>query len=165
VRPPVLLVTPTILDRWCDQLDCRQLIAFDPNFRHLPTWLLSQAAHRSHRLLHDRLAAAGSTPYEYRILSALEAVGDAPQADLGRLAMLDRRDVALTVRALVESGAVTRQRSPDDARLQIVSFTTAGRQRYERLHDVMRQIQGEVFAPLAPNDREQLTDYLIRLTT
>jgi DNA-binding MarR family transcriptional regulator len=79
--------------------------------------------------------------------------------------MLDRRDVALTVRALVESSVVTRHRSPDDARLQVVSLTAGGHQRYERLHDLMRQVQDQVFAPLAPEAREQLTDYLTRLTT
>jgi MarR family transcriptional regulator, lower aerobic nicotinate degradation pathway regulator len=136
----------------------------EPDFRHLPTWLLSQAAHRSHRLLHGRLAAAGATAYEYRILSALHAVGDATQADLGRLALLDRRDVAVTVQALVESGVVARQRSPDDARLKQVSLTTAGSQRYERLNDLMRGVQDEVFGPLPPKDLEHLIDYLDRLT-
>jgi len=161
--PPVLLVLPTILDRWYDQREWCQIIASEPDFRHLPTWLLSQAGHRSHRLLHDRLATAGSTAYEYRVLSALDAAGDATQAELGRLAMLDRRDVALTVRAMVESGVVTRQRSPGDARLQIVTLSPAGHQRYECLRDLMRQVQDEVFAPLEPKAREQLTDYLTRL--
>ncbi len=136
----------------------------EPGFRLLPTWLLSQAAQWSHHLLHQRLQAAGATAYEFRILSALDAVGDATQADLGRLALLDRRDVAVTVRALIDSGVVTRQRSPEDARLQIVSLTPAGSQRYERLTDLMRGVQDEVFGPLPPEDRARLFDLLARLT-
>jgi MarR family transcriptional regulator, lower aerobic nicotinate degradation pathway regulator len=136
----------------------------DPGFCQLPTWLLAQAAQRSHRVLHERLAAAGGTAYEYRILSVLDAVGPSTQADLGRLALLDRRDIAVTVRALVDDGIVSRQRSRDDARLQIVSLTTAGIRRHARLDRVMHEIQDEVFGPLSPRAREQLVDQLTRLT-
>lgn len=135
-----------------------------PDFLQLPTWLISQTAHRSHRLLHDRLTAAGATPYEYRILSALTAAGAGTQADLGRLAMLDRRDVTITVRKLLDRGAVTRQRSPDDARLQVVSLTAAGRQLHAKLTAVMSRVQDDLLDPLPPQARKQLIDLLSRLS-
>lgn len=136
----------------------------DPSFRELPTWLLSQAARRSHRVLHDRLGQAGASAYEYRLLSALHTVGEATQAELGRLTMLDRRDVAVTVRGLIASGAVTRRGSPDDARVQIVALTRRGRRRYQELEELMQDVQDAVFGSLTSHDRERLTDYLARLS-
>ncbi|HLH65369.1 MAG TPA: MarR family winged helix-turn-helix transcriptional regulator [Solirubrobacteraceae bacterium] len=135
----------------------------EPDFRHLPTWLLSAAAHRAHRLVHDRLAQAGAGGYEYRVLSALAAAGEATQADIGRLAQLDRRDVTTTVRALADLGLVVRRRSADDARARIVSLTPAGRRRYAELRKVVADIQEELLKPLAPGHRDRLLGDLAAL--
>ncbi len=109
-------------------------------------------------------AAAGATPHEYRILSELTAAGARTQADIGRLAMLDRRDVRITVRNLLDRGVVTRQRSPDDARLQVVSLTAAGRQLHAKLTAVMSRVQDDLLDPLPPQARIQLIDLLGRLS-
>jgi DNA-binding MarR family transcriptional regulator len=162
--PPVSLVRPTILDRWPDQRPFSCSMA-DPDFYDLPTWLLSQATQRAHRLLHDRLDDAGATGYEYRLLSALHAVGEATQADLGRLARLDRRDVTITVRALIASGTVARQRSSLDARAQIVSLTPAGRRRYAQLNTRMQAVQDELLSQLPAAHRDRLLDDLSRIGT
>lgn len=135
----------------------------EPDFRQLPTWLLAQAAHRAHRLLQDRLSEAGATGYEYRVLSALTAVGEATQADLGRLALLDRRDVTVTVRALLDSGMVARRQSTQDARAQIVSLTPAGRRRYAQLNRVMQAVQDELLSPLPAGRRDRLLGDLSQL--
>ena len=48
-----------------------------------PTWLISQVSARAHRLLTDRLAAAGARGYHYRLLAALAEFGPSSQASLG----------------------------------------------------------------------------------
>jgi len=135
----------------------------DPDFQALPTWLLSKAAQRSHHVLHERLEEAGATGYEYRLLSALDARGECTQAELGRLAMLDRRDVAVTVALLVKSGILGRRSEPADARKRVVSLTAAGRTRYQELAQLLAGVQSEVFAALTADERERLVDYLSRL--
>jgi DNA-binding MarR family transcriptional regulator len=136
----------------------------NPTFRELPTWLLSQAAKRSHQVLHQRLSSAGATAYEYRLLSAIHAATDATQAELGRLTSLDRRDVTVTMHALVDAGMATRRRSPDDARVLVVSLTAQGRRRYGQLDRLMQEVQDEVFGVLTPDRRQNLVESLSHLS-
>ncbi|MBD8078679.1 MarR family winged helix-turn-helix transcriptional regulator [Cellulosimicrobium arenosum] len=130
---------------------------------HLPSWLLSRAAARSHRVLQRHLRAAGSTGYEYRVVAALAAHGVQSQADVGRAVALDRRDVTHTVRALEERGLVQRAQDATDARLVRVGLTPAGRQEWTRLEQVMQDVQDELLAPLDPAEARVLTELVGRL--
>jgi DNA-binding MarR family transcriptional regulator len=136
----------------------------NPSFRELPTWLLSQAAKRSHQVLYQRLSSAGATGYEYRLLSAIDTATDSTQAELGRLTSLDRRDVTVTMHALVDAGLATRRRSPHDARVLVVSLTTEGRRRYRQLDRLMHEVQDDVFGALTPGERQNLVESLRRLS-
>ena len=64
----------------------------------LGTSVLTRAAARAQTVLSRRLAEAGSSPFEYRVLTVLAGVEHRTQADLGRAAALDRSDVTATVR-------------------------------------------------------------------
>jgi DNA-binding MarR family transcriptional regulator len=128
----------------------------------LPSWLLTRAATRAHRLVHEHLSRAGSTGYEYRVLSAVEA-GPASQADIGRSAALDRRDVAVTVATLEAKEWVSRSRSAADSRKHVVSLTPTGRRRKEDLDAVMRAVQAELLSGLAAEEVSQLVSILERL--
>jgi len=77
--------------------------------------------------------------------------------------MLDRRDVAVTVGLLAQSGILNRRSDPADARKRVVSLTAAGRERYQELTQVLGGVQREVFAALTADERERLVDYLSRL--
>lgn len=122
----------------------------------LPTWLLSRASGRSRRLLADALAAAGARGYHYRALAALEDLGPASQATLGRRAELDRSDVVATLAELEGDALVERAPDPDDARRRIVSITTAGRRRLKALDGVVATVQEELLAPLSGAERAEL---------
>jgi DNA-binding MarR family transcriptional regulator len=115
--------------------------------------------------MYDRLAEVGASGYEYRVLSTLQAVGETTQAELGRIALLDRRDVTVTVRALIESGAIARRRSAHDARAQAVSLTRVGRQRYAQLNRLMQAAQEDVLGPISEPSRGRLLDDLARLVS
>jgi MarR family transcriptional regulator, lower aerobic nicotinate degradation pathway regulator len=132
------------------------------DFRDLPTWLLARAALRSHRILRDHLAAHGVTGYQFRVLSVLRSCS-ASQAQVGRRAHLDRRDVTVTVRELAEAGLVRRNRSADDARAQLVSITDNGLQRLAELDLAATRVQDDTFAALSPHQRSQLLDLLQRI--
>lgn len=130
----------------------------------LATWQLSQAAARSHRVLHERLAEEGATGYGYRVLAALGDLGPASQADLGRAAALDRRDVTHTVRDLDARKLVTRRADPGDGRLMLVELTTAGAAMLERLDLVVDEVQDVVLAGLTPGQRRTLVELLETLS-
>ncbi|GAA1527706.1 DNA-binding MarR family transcriptional regulator [Microbacterium ginsengiterrae] len=125
-----------------------------PATRDLPTWLLGNAALRAHRILSDRLADAGARGYEYRILEALSDATPLSQVDIGSRARLDKRDVAVTLTVLDDSGYVVRRPDPADARRNVVELTDAGRARHEELASIVEDVQEHVLAPLDPVDRE-----------
>jgi DNA-binding MarR family transcriptional regulator len=136
-----------------------------PDYRldSLPTWLLSRSSGRAHRLLGDAFAAAGARGYHYRALAALEDLGPASQADLGRRADLDRSDVVATVEELEGAGLVTRSPDRDDGRRKIVSITAPGRRRLAKLDDLVADVQEELLAPLSATERAELVRLLGRV--
>ncbi|MEW2357874.1 MarR family winged helix-turn-helix transcriptional regulator [Spirillospora sp. NPDC029432] len=130
---------------------------------HTPSWLISQVSTHSHRLVHERFAAAGGRGYHYRLLAALEEFGPASQATLGRRTGIDRSDVVAALNELAARDLIERAPDPADRRRNIITLTTAGRRQLERLDGVLTQIQDELLAPLSPAERDQLTGLLVRI--
>jgi DNA-binding MarR family transcriptional regulator len=129
----------------------------------LPTWLLSRSSARGHRLLGDALAEVGARGYHYRALAALEELGPASQATLGRRAELDRSDVVATLAELETDALVERAPDPDDGRLKIVTITAAGKRRLRKLDGVVASVQEELLAPLSAVERAELIRLLGRV--
>lgn len=126
----------------------------------LPTWLLSQASHRAHDILVERLSEVSARGYDYRILDALSAATPLSQVAIGSLARMDRRDVAVTLAALGDDGLIDRRPDPDDARRNVVEITESGRARLLELSSIMDSIQEEVLAPLDEPSRKAFMNAL-----
>lgn len=131
----------------------------------LPTWLLSRSSGRAHRLLGDAFAAAGARGYHYRALAALDDLGPASQATLGRRAEMDRSDIVATITELEADALVERAPDPDDRRLKIVTITAAGRRRLKKLDGVVASVQEELLAPLTSAERAELIRLLGRVAS
>ncbi|WP_018333461.1 MarR family winged helix-turn-helix transcriptional regulator [Actinomycetospora chiangmaiensis] len=130
----------------------------------LETSTLTRAAAHAQTLLGRRLADAGSSPFEYRVLASLAGVEHRTQADLGRAASLDRSDVTATVRTLEGKTLVTRRQDPDHARRVLVALSPAGTAAFAELAIVVHEAQSEVFGALTRDERAQLTALLRRVT-
>lgn len=124
----------------------------------LPTWLLSRSSAHAHQLLIAGLAKAGARGYHYRLLAALEELGPASQADLGRVAEIDGSDVVAALAELEADDLVTRATDPDDKRRRIVSITAAGKRRLRKLDDVVASVQEELLAPCRPGSAKNWSD-------
>lgn len=131
--------------------------------RRLPTWLLSQASARAYHLLSDALAAADSRGHHYRLLAALDDVGPASQADLGRALGLDRSDVAVGLAELERRKLVRRAADPGDRRRKRVALTTTGRRVLASLDEAVQEAQNQVLQPLSTAERATLIALLERL--
>jgi DNA-binding MarR family transcriptional regulator len=129
-----------------------------------PTWLLSRANARSHRLLTDAFAAEDLRGYHFRLLAALDQYGPASQADLGRHTGIDRSDVVATLNDLVSGGLAQREPDPADRRRNIITITERGASALERLDAVLDEVQDAVLAPLTPNERKTFMRVLAKLT-
>jgi DNA-binding MarR family transcriptional regulator len=128
-----------------------------------PTWLISQVSTQAHRLLTEKLASAGARGYHYRLLAALQEFGPGSQASLGRRTSMDRSDVVAAINELASRGQVQRAPDPADHRRNVITITPAGTAHLQRLDELLTDVQDELLAPLAPEERTQLTGLLARL--
>jgi DNA-binding MarR family transcriptional regulator len=131
--------------------------------QELPTWLISRAYARSHRLLGEGFAAAGVRSYHYRLLAALDEFGPASQAALGRRTSIDRSDVVAALNELAERGLIQRAPDPDDRRRNVITITPAGSEQLRTLDQILEGVQEKLLAPLSTADRTQLIGLLTRL--
>jgi MarR family transcriptional regulator, lower aerobic nicotinate degradation pathway regulator len=129
----------------------------------LPTWLLSRAALRSHRLLSDVFVAEGVRGYDYRVMAALAQHGSLSQTELGRVAELDRSDVVASVNDLSAAQLVLRSIDPQDRRRNSISLTARGRRELGRLDRVVAGVQDELLRSLSARQRTQLVALLARV--
>ncbi|MGC4944231.1 MarR family winged helix-turn-helix transcriptional regulator [Kribbella sp. DT2] len=134
-----------------------------PAWMKLPSWLLSQTAGHSQRLLAEGFASVGARGYHYRLLATLEEFGPASQAELGRRSGIHLSDMVATLNELAEESFVERSPDPGDRRRNVISLTAAGKRRLRVLEGQLAQTQDELLAPLSPADRRKLTGLLTRL--
>jgi DNA-binding MarR family transcriptional regulator len=137
--------------------------AMPARIRELPTWLLSRAFARSHRLLGEGFASAGVRGYHYRLLAALDEFGPASQAALGRRTSIDRSDVVAVLNELAGRGLIERSPDPDDRRRNVITITPSGTEQLATLDEVLAGVQERLLAPLSAVEREQLVALLARL--
>ncbi|MCR6493630.1 MarR family winged helix-turn-helix transcriptional regulator [Cellulomonas sp. P24] len=131
--------------------------------RGLPTWMVSQAAVRSHRLVVHALSGSDARGHHYRLLVALHEQGSADQSQLGRRTALDRSDVAVAVDELERRGLVRRRRDPDDGRRKRVEITDAGISFLTELDTAISSAQDELLRPLPADQRQVFLELLGRL--
>jgi len=128
-----------------------------------PTWLISQVSAIAHRMLADRLAAAGARGYHVRLLAALAEFGPSSQADLGRRTAMDRSDVVATVNELADQRLAQRSVDPTDRRRNVITITPGGAARLEQLAGLLAGVQDELLAPLTLADRDRLANSLTQV--
>ena len=123
-----------------------------------PSWLISQVSAHAHRLLTERLAAAGARGYHFRLLAALEEFGPASQASLGR-----RTGLAAAVSELTAQKLAGRATDQTDRRRNTITITAKGRAHLQRLDALLAGAQDELLAPLSPGERQALAGMLTRV--
>ncbi|MGC5022292.1 MarR family winged helix-turn-helix transcriptional regulator [Micromonospora sp. DT47] len=131
--------------------------------RATPSWLLTQTAVHAGRLVGEGLGAVDARGYHYRLLAALDEVGPASQAELGRRCGIDRSDVVAVVNELTARDLVRRSPDPADRRRNVVTLTPAGRRQLHRMGEALDRVQDTLLAPLSAPERDELTRLLTRL--
>jgi len=121
---------------------------------------LLRRANQRHRLIFSTEVDNEIAPAQFSALAKLHEIGGVSQNQLGRLIALDSATITGVVERLLAAGYVSRQRSPDDARLRIIELTEEGRATIERLLPVADQISKATLEPLSDRDAATLVRLL-----
>jgi DNA-binding MarR family transcriptional regulator len=132
--------------------------------RTIPSRLIAGVAAVADRLVSERLAAEGARKWHFAVLSTLAEVGAASQAELSRRTGIYRSDMVAVLNELADAECVRREPDSDDRRRNVITLTSTGRRRLERLDALVTDAQRELLAPLTPGQRDELTRLLTVLT-
>ncbi|KTS58871.1 hypothetical protein NS206_12700 [Microbacterium testaceum] len=131
--------------------------------RQTPSWLITQTATLTHRLVSTALAEVGATRYHYAVLSALDEFGPTSQAELARRCHIDRSDMVAAINDLTAGHFVERRQDPADRRQNLVTLTDTGQGRLEQISDVLDGVQNDLLGSLGKNERDTLAATLRRV--
>ncbi|BDT97015.1 hypothetical protein IFM12276_00440 [Nocardia sputorum] len=131
--------------------------------RGKPSWLISKAAARAHRLIAEATATAGGRAYHFAILAALDEFGPDSQVRIGQRCGIDQSDMHTMLAELKEQGHVTRTSDPRDRRRNLITLTPAGHQRLEELDSALSAVQEDLLNALSPTERNHLAALLTRV--
>jgi DNA-binding MarR family transcriptional regulator len=131
--------------------------------QQLGSWLINQAGLRATRIIGVRFGEVDARRDQYAVMVALDELGQASQADLGRRLMLDRSDMSALIDELESAGHVVRERDAQDRRRNVIRLTDAGTARLRELDVVADAVQDDLLAPLSPGERDELVTLLQRL--
>jgi DNA-binding MarR family transcriptional regulator len=107
--------------------------------------------------------AAGASPFHYSVLALLDEGACSAQATIADALGYDRSWFVGLLDELEEAGLVERKRDSVDRRRHLVSLKPAGKKRLAQLRAISQQVEDEFFAPLEPDEREQLHALLLEL--
>lgn len=117
---------------------------------------LIRRAQQLHVAVWSRVVSNEISSIQYSILALLERHSGASQRELCDQADLDRSTIADLVTRMERRGLISRRRDPRDGRRNILEITADGLSERHRLQPFVEQVQEELVAPLACEDRELL---------
>ncbi|MCU1456865.1 MAG: nicR 3 [Actinomycetia bacterium] len=109
------------------------------------------------------IADAGLRPGCYAVLSSIDALQPASQAQISADRGLDPSDVVGIVDTLERAGFVARARDTTDRRKYSLTLTPEGERALERLNVVATRVEDVIVGPLNGRDRASFERVLRRL--
>jgi DNA-binding MarR family transcriptional regulator len=126
--------------------------------------LMHRLTKRLRRSQAERLAPLGLTPAQERALRLISRSDDPPRmTELAERLGIVPRSLTTVIDALEEAGLVSREIDPRNRRAILLHLTDRGLAVRDELREARRRAAEDLFAPLAPPDRETLGALLTRL--
>ncbi len=125
--------------------------------------LIRRAHQRASATFMTILADHHFTPTQFFALARLRERGQLSQNRLGRLTAMDPATIQGVTRRLNDRGYLERSPDPNDRRRMVLKLTPEGHGVVERLLDRIDAVNGQILAPLAPDEQEQFRSLLKRI--
>ncbi len=125
-----------------------------------PDLLVCRIAGSVQRLAAEALTPLGLNTGSHSVLRLLADDGPRSQQALAEALRIDRTTMVNLVDELERGGQVRRQRNPEDRRAYSVDITADGQGLLARADAVVARLQEEVFGPMRPEDRAELSRLL-----
>jgi MarR family transcriptional regulator for hemolysin len=137
-----------------------------PPARQQPIGLaLASTAKRLSRAFDDTLAEAGGSRPVWLILLALKVQPPQTQRELAAAVGIEAATLTHHLDAMQRAGLVTRERMPDNRRVQRVELTEDGERTFLRLRDAAVRFDTRIRAGLSDADVDRLRELLETLET
>jgi MarR family transcriptional regulator, transcriptional regulator for hemolysin len=126
--------------------------------------LIARSAKALSREFDGVLAAAGGSAPTWQVLLALSSGDHRTQAELAEAVGIRQPTLVHHLDAMQRAGLVTRDRSPDNRRVQQVTVTESGQALFLRLRRAAASFDGRLRAGLSDADVADLRRLLAQLT-
>ena len=100
---------------------------------------------------------------EWRIMAVLGEANARTQRELAELTLMDKVAVNRGCKVLEERQLIARKPNAQDGRSHHVALTDAGHEIYAQIMPLARDVEQQLLAPFAEQEREVLRDLLARL--
>jgi len=125
--------------------------------------LIRRAHQRASATFMTILADHQFTPTQFFALARLRERGRLSQNRLGRLTAMDPATIQGVTRRLFDRGYIARTPDTNDRRRMVLELTPEGTSVAERLLNGIDTVNGQILAPLAPDEQEQFRSLLKRI--
>jgi MarR family transcriptional regulator for hemolysin len=126
---------------------------------------LAATAKRLSRAFDDTLAEAGGSRPVWLILLALKVEPPQTQRELAAAVGIEGATLTHHLDAMQRAGLVTRERMPENRRVQRVELTDDGERAFLRLRDAAMRFDTRIRAGLSDADVDRLRELLATLET
>src|SRR3954447_21756149 len=126
--------------------------------------LLRRAHWRAAGVMEEALRPLGIELRHFAVLIVLVDRGPTVQRDLAAATGSDKAGIMRVVDDLERKGLAVRRSVPGDRRVRAVEMTSKGLELFDAAHAAAEPLAERLISPLTPDEAEQLTDLLNRIT-
>jgi DNA-binding MarR family transcriptional regulator len=132
-------------------------------FYSRPGHLIRRLNQISQGLFQEEAGSLGLTSVQYAALSMIREVPGIDQVRLSSLIAFDKTTIVKVLDRLVEKKLITRTRSPDDRRSNLLHATDDGVKVLKQIEPMLDRSDRRIVAPLSAAEQRQFMELLTRL--
>ncbi|MDR3384731.1 MarR family winged helix-turn-helix transcriptional regulator, partial [Cupriavidus basilensis] len=103
------------------------------------------------------------TPRQYAALKMIDEIPNIDQMTLSNMIAMDKTTMVKVIDRLMEKGLVTRTRSPQDRRINLLNVTPACRGMLDQIERQLDRSEARILAPLNKSEQHVFMEMLTRL--